>query len=424
MQKNVDIRRVDMNKKLAGGITLLLVMVVAVFLVLGLDYKAKEPVVVTQEAKVQEASILLQGMITSSGGKEITEYGFNWGTNTKLDNNRVVGVSIEESITYEFILDNLEVGQTYYYQAYAINDKGTGYGEIMEITVPIPPNEPPSITSISPETDLTITKGEVVNISAQAEDDKLVVAIAILIGDELKQESDRDTINYKWDTNAVKAGDYLVKITASDGEETTEETVKIIVKEEVKQVASNPDVAQKPNTTSPSRGSVPVPASNKYPMMSKVNGAFGQFPYRDIEGGRIEIDPEWVKKNIVTITLPGLNRQVQVHKDAAENFIMAFNLIKNGTAVINGKEVPLLSLIKTMDGTFVPRHVNWNSSRGLSNHSWGTAIDINAAGHFRYVDPVKEPNNPNLILWEKAFKPAGFSWGNSYSDAMHYEIFK
>lgn len=417
-----------MNKKLAGGITLLLVMVVAVFLVLGLDYKAKEPVVVTQEAKVQEASVLLQGMITSSGGKEITEYGFNWGTSSELDNNRVVGVSIEESITYELTLDNLEAGQTYYYQAYAINDKGTGYGEIMEITVPIPPNEPPSITSISPETDLTITKGEVVNISAQADDDKLVVGMGIFINDEVVEESDNNTINYNWDTSKVLAGEYSVKVTASDGEDKTEETIKIIVKEEVKETASNSVIAQKPYTppsnTSSSRGSVPVAASHKYPMMSKVNGAFGQFPYRDIEGGRIEIDPEWVRQNIVTITLPGLNRQVQVHKDAAENFIMAFNLIKNGTAVINGKEVPLLSLINTMDGTFVPRHVNWNPSRGLSNHSWGTAIDINAAGHFRYVDPVKEPNNPNLILWEKAFKPAGFSWGNSYSDAMHYELFK
>ena len=85
-----------------------------------------------------------------------------------------------------------------------------------------------------------------------------------------------------------------------------------------------------------------------------------------IQGGRIEIDPDWVKQNIVTITLPGLNTQVEVHKDAAENFIMAFNLIKNGTAVINGKEVPLLSLIKTMDGTFVPRHVYWNPNRVLA----------------------------------------------------------
>lgn len=420
-----------MNKKVVG-IVVAIVMIASVSLVLGLYYKSQEPVVVTEEAILDEANLLLKGMITDNGGKEIREYGFNWGTSPYLNNKNAVGAEMEENVTYNFRIDDVEPGKTYYYQAYAVNDKGTGYGEIKEITIPVPPNEPPDITSISPETGHTITKGEVIDILAQAEDDKLVVAMTILINDEVKKESDNNSISYKWDTSLVKPGEYLVKVRASDGEETTEETINIIVKEEVKEAVkeeAHNTAAQKPNspsnnTPAPSRGSVPVAASSKYPKMSKVNGAFGQFPYRDIQGGRIEIDPDWVKQNIVTITLPGLNTQVEVHKDAAENFIMAFNLIKNGTAVINGKEVPLLSLIKTMDGTFVPRHVYWNPNRGLSNHSWGTAIDINAQGHFRYVDPAKEPNNPNLILWEKAFKPAGFSWGNSYGDAMHFEIFK
>jgi hypothetical protein len=170
-----------------------------------------------------------------------------------------------------------------------------------------------------------------------------------------------------------------------------------------------------------SRGGTAVDTS-QYPLLSKVNGSFGQFRYRDLSGGRIEVDPQWVAENIVTITLPGLNRQVQVHKDAADHFITAFNYIKNGTAIINGQQVSLLSLLDTMDGTYVTRHVNWNSERGLSNHSWGTAIDINADGHFGYVDPDSDPNDPNVILWEKAFKPAGFSWGNRYSDSMHYEL--
>ncbi|WP_054693309.1 M15 family metallopeptidase [Syntrophomonas palmitatica] len=171
--------------------------------------------------------------------------------------------------------------------------------------------------------------------------------------------------------------------------------------------------------TTVSRGIVP---DNNYPLLSKPQGVLGQFYYRDTYGGRIEIDPRWVAENIVTITLPGLNRQVQVHKAAQEYFIRAFEYITNGTAVINGKEIPLLNLINTIDGTFVTRHVNWNPCKGLSNHSWGIAIDINASDHFRHIDPSSEPYDPNLILWEKAFKPAGFSWGNSYADSMHYEL--
>ncbi|ABI69279.1 M15 family metallopeptidase [Syntrophomonas wolfei] len=186
---------------------------------------------------------------------------------------------------------------------------------------------------------------------------------------------------------------------------------------QLSQVADNSEYPQAGKSTSQNSAD-----NSPFPHISKVQGSFGQFRYKDLSGGRIEIDPRWMAENIVTITLPGLDREVQVHKEARDNFIRAFNYIKNGSAWINGKEVPLLSLVKTMDGTFVPRHVNWDSAKGLSRHSWGTAIDINAANHFRRVDPEQEANDPNLILWEKAFKPAGFSWGNSYSDSMHYEL--
>jgi peptidoglycan hydrolase-like protein with peptidoglycan-binding domain len=185
--------------------------------------------------------------------------------------------------------------------------------------------------------------------------------------------------------------------------------------------AINTALANISNTPSPGNSGTDT---GKYPKLSKVNGSFGQFHYRELSGGRIEVDPQWIADNIVTITLPGLNRQVQVNKAAKDNFIKAFTLIANGTATVNGKQVSLLSLINTMDGTFVTRHVNWNPANGLSNHSWGTAIDINASSHFRYVNPSSEPNDPNVILWEKAFKPAGFSWGNSYGDSMHYELLK
>jgi len=180
--------------------------------------------------------------------------------------------------------------------------------------------------------------------------------------------------------------------------------------------------------TTVSRG-IQTTDTYKYPKLSKVNGSFGQFRYRDLSGGRIEVDPQWIANNIVTITLPGLNQRVQVNKGAADNFIKAFTLIQNGTAVVNGRQVTLLSLIKTMDGTFVTRHVNWGGpTTGLSNHSWGTAIDINASNHYvgLRID-ANSTTDPNAILWREAFQPAGFSWGNRYNvgpDSMHYELIK
>jgi len=232
----------------------------------------------------------------------------------------------------------------------------------------------------------------------------------------------------------VKTNEVRPSISTTAGNESVETTNKqsAIDKNSTNAIPNTADTSKRNssstnnnNSTSNqvSRGKSVVDTS-KYPLLSKVNGSFGQFRYRDLSDGRIEVDPQWVAENIVTITLPGLNRQVQVHKDAADNFITAFNYIKNGTAIINGQEVSLLSLIKTMDGTYVTRHVNWNPERGLSNHSWGTAIDINADGHFGYVDTNSDPVDPNLILWEKAFQPAGFSWGNRYGDSMHFELIK
>lgn len=267
--------------------------------------------------------------------------------------------------------------------------------------------------------------------------------MSLQINGTVQAEVKEGTLTYRWDTTNLKPGKYEFKITASDGQKTAEKVIGLEVKAQNPKTVAAVTPTAKPTTSGKPAASAANSAATSgtvsrggsasnystawnsaYPKLSKVNGAFGQFRYKDTSGGRIQIDPKWIAQNIVTITLPGLNCKVQVHKDAAPNFIQAFTLIKNGTATINGKTVSLLSLVKTMNGTFVPRHVMWDSSRGLSNHSWGTAIDINASNHLRYVNPAKEPNDPNLILWQKAFQPAGFSWGNRYSDSMHYEIIR
>lgn len=226
-------------------------------------------------------------------------------------------------------------------------------------------------------------------------------------------------------------------VAAAEPDPTPAETKAVVLPPPVADTTENkpaavPATAAGQNTTpSPAEtaaeGSVsrarPATDVQKYPKVSPRNGIYGQFYYRELGGGRIEIDPHWVEENIVTVTLPGVNRTVQIHKKAKDSFMKAFTLIANGTVNIDGQEITLLSLINTFDGTWVPRHINWDPSQGLSNHSWGAAVDINASDHFRYVNPYTEPHDPNLILWWKAFQPAGFYWGNSFSDAMHYELY-
>lgn len=363
-----------MSKRFSLSVVIsILILLISVFTVKSV-YLTAEPAVDTVQAHTKESKATLEGVIHNTGGKNIIRYGFKWGTSQELDEEKILSGTVDVNKPFSTTITGLEEGITYYYRAFAVNAKGTAYGDIKSFTVPVKYNPPPVVTITSP--------GK--------------------------------------------------KATANDGAKKEQKTITITVKDDLKktnQVAvSNPatnKIAAAPNRilSTPSRGSSYTNKS-KYPRLSKYNGSFEQFYYRDIGGGAIEIDPQWVAENIVTIKLPGLNQYVQVHKNAKDNFIQAFTYIKNGTAIINGRQVPLLSLIKTMDGTFVPRHVNWNSAKGLSNHSWGIAIDINAANHFRYINPNREPDDPNYILWVKAFKPAGFSWGNSYGDAMHYELVK
>ncbi len=407
----------------------------ALFILLSLYqslYAGDKPVVYTAEAKAQDnGAVVINGFINDDGGREVSKYGFAWGDSPELGKDLICTGLVAKDKGFSLVLSDLKPGHSYYYQAYAENDKGSSYGELKIFTVPV--NEVPLVTINDPRENYCLVQGDKLQINAVAQDDGKIALMSLFINDEPIHRVKGDVLNYVWDTANLSPGKYIIKISAQDGKQEGYEQVamKLEAKQEIKQVAELKPPPQPPSQPPAGQAgsqnisrSVEASDTYKYPRLSNINGSLGQFRYRDTSGGRIEIDPKWVEANIVTITLPGLNKKVQVHKDAADNFIQAFTYIKNGTAVVNGKQFPLLSLIKTMDGTWVPRHVNWNASRGLSNHSWGTAIDINANGHFRYVDPQQEPNNPNLILWEKAFKPAGFSWGNSYSDAMHYEIFK
>jgi hypothetical protein len=419
-----------MSKRFSLSVVIgVLILLISVFSIKSVYLTAK-PTVDTAQVHVKEDRATLEGMIHNNGGKSITHYGFRWGTSQGLEQEETLSGTIDANKPFSTTIKGLKEGATYYYRAFAVNAKGTAYGDIKNFTVPVKYNAPPVVSITSPGDNLTITRGEVVKIAMSATDDNKVKAMELYINNTAKKKTDGGSINYSWNTGGMDPGEYVIKATAGDGVKTGEKAITITIKDDLKKVA-RAAVTPATNKVSTSTKTVPTPSRgvnynnmSRYPRLSKINGSFGQFYYRDTGGGTIEIDPRWIAENIVTIKLPGVNRYVQVHKNAKDNFIQAFTYIKNGTAVINGRQVPLLSLVETINGTFVSRHVNWNPSKGLSNHSWGTAIDINADSHFRYVNPNWEPDDPNYILWVKAFRPAGFSWGNSYSDSMHYEVTK
>jgi hypothetical protein len=107
------------------------------------------------------------------------------------------------------------------------------------------------------------------------------------------------------------------------------------------------------------------------------------------------------------LDLDHIPRKVYCNKDIAQPLL---------SALTNISKLQLGHLIKTWDGCFNIRRKVGSSSQSL--HSWGYAVDINAAWN-RYG---KHPTMPPEII--QCFKEAGFDWGGTWitPDGMHFQL--
>ena len=124
--------------------------------------------------------------------------------------------------------------------------------------------------------------------------------------------------------------------------------------------------------------------------------------------------PELEKNMIVWIVPNELHIKTVPHKIYC-NRDMVIPLTKAFQNIISRK---LESHLKTWDGCF-----NIRKKRGLTSmslHSWGVAIDINAAWNGLGKPSTMAPE------FVKCWTDAGFEWGGLWKriDAMHYELAK
>ena len=136
--------------------------------------------------------------------------------------------------------------------------------------------------------------------------------------------------------------------------------------------------------------------------------AVGTFRYTAAGGGRINPAPEWVREHIVTETVPILG-QVTCNRYMMPQLKAAFGeIVKVGLAdKINPGEYA---------GCYYPRFIAGSTT--LSNHSFGTALDMNVPGNLRGT--VGEMDRGVVAI----FKKWGFAWGGdwNYTDPMHFEL--
>ena len=143
-------------------------------------------------------------------------------------------------------------------------------------------------------------------------------------------------------------------------------------------------------------------------VVGSLADAIGVFTYRPIGGGRIAPDPAWVREHISTQVVPILgsvtcNNAIFPQLRAALEEIVQADLADE----INPDEYA---------GCYYPRFIAGTTS--LSNHSFGTALDLNVPGNLRGT--VGEMDRVVVSI----FKKWGFAWGGDwrYTDPMHFEM--
>ncbi len=141
-----------------------------------------------------------------------------------------------------------------------------------------------------------------------------------------------------------------------------------------------------------------------------VAAAVGSFSYKANPDGTVNPDPRWVGAKITTEEMPIIGK-------VTGNRVMLPQLkAALGEVVTRG----LSSKIYHYDGCYVPRFIAHDPAKGLSFHTFGTAIDLNAAANQRGTAGEMDRGVVDI------FRKWGFAWGGDwhYTDPMHFELAK
>jgi D-alanyl-D-alanine carboxypeptidase len=140
-----------------------------------------------------------------------------------------------------------------------------------------------------------------------------------------------------------------------------------------------------------------------------IKSAFGEFAARPLPTGSIQIQPNWVKRNVESAHVPVLG-EVTCHRALFPQLRTAM------------REVVAQNLAYAIDpddfgGCYSPRFIDSNPGGRLSHHSWGIAFDMNVAEN---AFGSKPDLDRRLV---RVMEDAGFTWGGRWliPDGMHFE---
>lgn len=182
----------------------------------------------------------------------------------------------------------------------------------------------------------------------------------------------------------------------------------------------------------------PRPTSPPQPTAAHTAATFGTFNFRPapVPGNReaIEILDGWQEANIVTIRIPELDNglfaadsgyvlkpigRISCHRLAAPKFQQLFS---------EWRRANLIDRVITCAGAFNARLIRGQTDpipANLSNHSWGTAIDLNDEQNMRGRVPLEINTRGCVRELVEIANSLGFFWGGHFGgtkDGMHFEL--
>ncbi len=160
---------------------------------------------------------------------------------------------------------------------------------------------------------------------------------------------------------------------------------------------------------------------------SEKAGLFGSFTYvpDPIPGSpeNIRVTDGWVAQNLVPVHVPQLakvqyappNQTAYFHTKAAQQLQDLFS---------SWESAGLLDKVLTWGGSYAARFIR-GSRTVLSNHSYGTAFDINVPWNMLGTMPALKGKHGSTRELVSIANTHGFYWGGHFDgrpDGMHFEI--
>jgi hypothetical protein len=146
------------------------------------------------------------------------------------------------------------------------------------------------------------------------------------------------------------------------------------------------------------------------PLGVVSGGVIGTMTFEILKNGFIRPDPAWVTANIVRADVPILGT-VTCHRLLISRLAGALGEIE---------DAGLAHLIKPNQygGCYVPRFIDRDATKPLSNHAFGLAVDLNTRTNQLGTHGDMDPRVVEI------FARWGFAWGGTWArpDPMHFEL--